>query len=473
MDPVQQPLPNVPADQGDADANLPLLIVGPSGSGKTFELTLQAIHEIYIRLNARNGNNNLQMKALCMTPFNTATSHLTAKVMKGLDIIIPAENPLLAQQRPLIVDPICTTIHHACRKWLAAYGHLIDQPNMAEVCAEDRAKRLLELLQSLEHDDGFYEQNQDVWNRDIEHVRNELVEELTLGVRNFEFLENAIMSARACKNAGMFASRLQEFIRLYKINEFRLVDEIFERFRDDHIDAAIDFFPWYDAILRHNRLYDFEDLVIFGLRLVNTHAHHIMESEKIHLIVIDDFQNSSAQQQRLLNALMSFEGCMIKLLVACNDHHNAQTEGGQLEDLDRTAYAFTGAHISFSPDELMARILPVEALYQHVDFRVNRRSSSNVQQIAYGIFNRHLLDFNREGLQYQPVAVGSANIPAEAKFIQEEVDRIHLENQGREESLSSVSRVIKFSKAYMELTNFNHSTGRHYDKNECQCSFLS
>ncbi|PWN33029.1 P-loop containing nucleoside triphosphate hydrolase protein [Meira miltonrushii] len=459
-------------EQGDADPNLPLLIVGPSGSGKTFELTVQAIREINIRLNAQNGDDHTHMKALCMTPFNTATSHLMAKFAKGLDVVIAEGNLVLAQQRPPIVDPVCTTIHHTCRKWLAAYGHLIDQPNMAEVCSEERAKRLLELLQSLEHNDEFYERNQDIWNQDIERVRIEMVEELTLGVRSFEFLESAILAARTCKNDGAFALTLQEIIRLYKINDFRLVDDIFARFTEAQIFAAIDFFPWYDEILRHNRLYDFEDLVIFGLRLVNMHARHITKAEKIGLIVIDDFQNSSEQQRRFLKALMSAEGNPIKLMVACNDHHIAQTEGGRLEDLDRTAYAFTGAPISFSPDELMAGVLPVGALYQHVDYRINWRSSSNIQQVAYGIFNRHLLNFNREGLQYQPVAVGSHSIAAEARFIQEEVDRIHLEDRGRGESLSSVSRATIPLYTFTALT-FLHPTGGNYDKNECQCSFFS
>ena len=430
MDPVDPPLPNLADvhinanDNGEPD--LPLLIVGPSGSGKTFELTIQALREILKTLNAPNERFGSHMKALCMTPFNTATSNMTAKIIKVLEESIREDGLFLAPDRPPIVDPICTTIHHTCRYWLAKYGHLIGEPNMAEVCAEERAKRLIELLRIPV----------------IERVRNEMVEELTLGVPNLEFLESAMEAAQACQDSGMLAVTLQEFLRLYKINDFRIVDYIEERFTARQIDAGIEFLPWYDSILRYNRLYDFQDLVIFCARLVERHARQIIKVEKIGLLVIDDFQNTSGQQRRFLKSLMSIEGYQMKLIIACNDHHIAQTVGGQLHALDRTAYAFTGAHISLTPDDLMAEILPAGAFYQHVDFRMNRRSSSNVQQIAYGIFNRHLLNFNREEVQHRPVAVGSLNIPAEAQFIQDEVDRIRVEEYHPERTVSSVGDIF-------------------------------
>ncbi|MCO5566177.1 hypothetical protein L7F22_019853 [Adiantum nelumboides] len=345
MDPDAIADEGIAIDNGEQNPNLPLLIVGPSGSGKTYELNIHTIAEIRKRLKAQNDPAIAQTRALCMTPFNTATSTLTAKVMKGLEVLIAEDFPLLSADRPPIVDPNCTTVHHTCRKWLATYGHLIGEPNMAEVCSEERAKRLLELLQSPENFD-FYEQNQNDRMREVERVRNELEEELTLAVPNLEELEGAMLAAKACKDARLFALTLQEFIRVYKINDFRLVDELFERFGDRRVDAGIELFEWYERILRHNRLYDFEDLVIFGLRLAERHARHIIKSEKVGMIVIDDFQNSYGQQRRFLKALMSVEGSPIRLIVACHDHHIAQTMGGQLELLDRTAYAFTGAHIS-------------------------------------------------------------------------------------------------------------------------------
>lgn len=473
-------LPLVPADRGNAaddvqpnrNPNIPVLIVGPSGSGKTQELTAQAIAAILTTLNADNNDENVGKRALCMTSFNTSTFNLTAKIIKTLEAIIQPQQPILAPGQLPIVDSKYSTIHHLCRQWLATYGHLIRKPNMAEVCSEERAKQLFEILQSIP--ENFYQLSPPDWDSELVRVRNKLVEELTLDVPNLKFLESAVRQARRCQDIDLFATSLQEQIRLFKIGDFQLTEKLCLYFQENGCDILQEMQEWYDEILRYNRLYDFEDLVIFGMRLVIEHAQVIVKEEKIGLIVIDDLQNSYKQQRRFLNALMSVEDHPIKLIVACNDHHMVFTVGGELYTLDRTAYAFTGAHISLSPQDLMAELLPIGFEYERVEFRVNRRSTFAIQQIAYGIFNRHLIDVDREDAQHQPEVITAACISSEAQFFVDEVENIHIQDTIAGRRLSSVSGVLDAQFVLILFTNLIFSTtGYNYDPDQCECSVFS
>lgn len=92
--------------------------------------------------------------------------------------------------------------------------------------------------------------------------------------------------------------------------------------QDKKLNKFIDFFKEYQSVLRDNNLIDYDDMLLFSVRLLEENPD-ILEyyQELCHYIIEDEAQDSSAIQQRLINLLSSKH----KNLIRCGDINQAIT----------------------------------------------------------------------------------------------------------------------------------------------------
>lgn len=276
-------------------AQLPLLIVGPPGSGKTFELAVQTIMHMWRDMVL---NPNKPRRTLCLAAHNTARLALEVKMNNAMDVLqlqrldVNAEreigsNPFVSGSPPVVravLAPRFDTIHHTCRRWLETYGHLIGKANAAQVCTDERADSILVILQGCPDPDVLSDELAITWPEVVKVTKQTLFDELTLAFPSDDMLRAAIGCALRCRRINLTACQLRHFIRLYKLNSFTLTEGIQHTYEDRQIDDACEMREYYDMLLVHNLLYDFEDLVIYGLQLVEDHAQRILSDERIGLM---------------------------------------------------------------------------------------------------------------------------------------------------------------------------------------------
>lgn len=430
-------------DNVEVVANLPLLIAGPAGSGKSYELVMSTLAKIWT--NCDHIESDIPLKALCLAPYHTSLANFSSKLQKGMEELRQLEAQEATPRRFTLSEPICDTIHHTCRRWLAAYGHLIDLPRVVEVCTRERTHRMLEVLTGRPAMENLQIVAVEDWDEFFRETRRILEEELTIAIPNIEFLAEAVQVTRECVidlNMGLVA--LEDFIRLYKIYNYQVTGEMRERFDDEiRTGAATDVREYYDRLLRHNLLYDFEDLVIFGARLVQDHANHIIKAEKIGFIVLDDLQNTYGQQRQFIQPLTMCQEINGRLITACHDHELAQTIGGQPWETHRSAYEFAGSDVQANPDELMGQMIDPGLAFERIDLEQNLRSSYNIQQVAYGLYDRNLFNVQQDNVGFRPILKSVGDMDEEARYIQEESEKIHLNDAVNNKPLSSITVLFR------------------------------
>lgn len=178
--------------------------------------------------------------------------------------------------------------------------------------------------------------------------------------------------------------------------------------------------------------------------------------------MVDDLHNTSSLQRRFLGALTGRLGVNGRLIAACEDVDLAPTFGGR--DLAAmSVFLFSGGSLNANVDRLLQDCIPDGSFYRRVELTANQRSSYKVQQLAYEILFRHLVGMSPVDRQYIPSLCAFRSISAEARFIANEVESIHLEEASQSSPLSSVRCRTRHKKRAaclqtLLLTDRHHST---------------
>jgi DNA helicase-2/ATP-dependent DNA helicase PcrA len=227
--------------------NGPLLILAGAGSGKTSTMAYRIAHLVSVR--------NVPPTAVLGLSFtNKAATELKERVTK---LIKSVSGPRSA--RGLTV----TTFHSLCVRMIRAYGqHLGFQPNFTIIDRNDQKDILKQIFRTVKIDDRKF---------DLDTIL-------------FEF--------------GQVKSRLwtPEEAEAYFLSTKRLAG--------DYGIAAASAYPKYQDQLKALNAMDFDDLLYYGVRLLETHQDTREHYNALFRhILVDEYQDTNPTQFRLLQLL--------------------------------------------------------------------------------------------------------------------------------------------------------------------------
>ncbi|MGI8914623.1 MAG: ATP-dependent helicase [Chloroflexota bacterium] len=164
----------------------------------------------------------------------------------------------------------------------------------------------------------------------------------------------------------------------------------------------------YQELLQENHALDFDDLLLFTMRLLSDHPNVLRRyQERYRYILVDEFQDTNAPQYRLVQLLGQAHG-------------NVMVVG----DDDQSIYRFRGAEVGnilrFEQDFPGARVLKLEQNY---------RSTSNIVQAAQAVVQRNATRAPKElwsdlGPGEPVTLVEVYNEQEEGQFVAREVGRL-------------------------------------------------
>ncbi|KAF9468047.1 UvrD-helicase-domain-containing protein [Collybia nuda] len=168
------------------------------------------------------------------------------------------------------------TFHALCAIFLRKYGKLVGLKENFTICDADESKKIIAaLLKS----------------------HKAILEEKGISVKESSIL--SIISRAKAK--GQDSSRLLAHLRS-KILETKRTQTVKSAPPNDIDYLATDIYEQYEKILRRNNALDFDDLLLFGVKLFSEHQSTVAWCK--HLLV-DEFQDTNTTQYELMEALAS------------------------------------------------------------------------------------------------------------------------------------------------------------------------
>ncbi|KAJ3545974.1 hypothetical protein NMY22_g2239 [Coprinellus aureogranulatus] len=233
------------------------ILAGP-GSGKTRVLTSRIAHLIL--------NCHIPPMAICAVTFtNKAANEMRERLTK-----------LLGKTR--VSQLKMGTFHSLCARLLRKYAKLVDVPDNFTVCDASESKKIITAhLKVFEKDLKDHEHNLEAAT-----VASIISTAKAKGLSAEDYLEEA-RSKSYYKGASGTKSPLTPDV---------VVGEVY---------------VLYEASLRQNNALDFDDLLVFGVKLF---SHHPVTVEWCRHILVDEFQDTNVTQYDLMRAIGSSARCI-------------------------------------------------------------------------------------------------------------------------------------------------------------------
>ncbi|MFM7672427.1 MAG: ATP-dependent helicase [Bacteroidota bacterium] len=161
--------------------------------------------------------------------------------------------------------------------------------------------------------------------------------------------------------------------------------------RMEKLKSAITCFPTYQSLLDQKHRYDFDDMIHWVIRLFETESDILLGyQEQFQYILVDEYQDTSGSQNRIVELLVSYWDTQPNLFVVGDD--------------DQSIYRFQGANLM----NLMTLANRYEKGLRRVVLTKNYRSVQPILNAAKGLIenNEHRLIHQFEGLNKELVADG-------------------------------------------------------------------
>ncbi|WVF65803.1 hypothetical protein IAT40_000540 [Kwoniella sp. CBS 6097] len=330
-----------------ASPDTPLQILAGPGSGKTRVLTSRVAYLVQ-----HHGFRPYEIVAV------TFTNKASSEMKKRLQVLLGAK---------LADGLVLGTFHATCAKYLRRYGQLIDLPNNFVIADADDCKKIMSTLLK---------------------ARKELLDESRISLKEGAVLSE-ISKAKAKEESpdGMAIRAAQD--PSSSTSTTAIIAELYME---------------YELALREANSLDFDDLLVFGLKLFRT-APRVLESCRH--ILVDEFQDTNTTQYELMKCF-------------------AQAHGGVsvVGDPDQSIYGWRSAEVE-NLNKMTSDFPGVEAIY----LEENYRSTGSILSAAHAIVSQ-----DRSRIQKNlytshprstPVTLKVFSTPViEASFIATEIKRL-------------------------------------------------
>ncbi|OSX59010.1 hypothetical protein POSPLADRAFT_1151629 [Postia placenta MAD-698-R-SB12] len=256
--------------------SIPLQILAGPGSGKTKVLTARIANLI--------SEHNIPPYAICAVTFtNKAASEMRERLTK---LIGKAQTSQIKMG----------TFHALCATFLRRYPRLVGVEGNFTVCDADESKKIVKKL--------------------LEKYKQFLVE------RDISLKEATVLSMISkAKAKGRSAIDLQEE-HLNRDNRSSITAEI------DRVVAEI--YGEYERILRRNNSLDFDDLLVFGVKLFSGHRKVGLWCQHV---LVDEFQDTNTVQYELMKCIAAANKCVT--IVGDPDQSIYGWRSAEIENLER------------------------------------------------------------------------------------------------------------------------------------------
>ncbi|MBM3433071.1 MAG: ATP-dependent helicase [Bacteroidetes bacterium] len=192
--------------------------------------------------------------------------------------------------------------------------------------------------------------------------------------------------------------------------------------RMEKLSAATACFPAYQSLLEQKHRYDFDDMIHWVIRLFETESEILLGyQEQFQYILVDEYQDTSGSQNRIVELLASYWSDQPNLFVVGDD--------------DQSIYRFQGANLM----NLMTLARRYEKDLRRVVLTKNYRSVQPILDAAKGLIenNKHRLIHQFEGLSKELIAdldeLKELNIQPELRIYESELaEQAHIARSIRE-----------------------------------------
>ncbi|KAG8879898.1 hypothetical protein FRB97_001316 [Tulasnella sp. 331] len=229
------------------DPKIPLQILAGPGSGKTRVLTCRVAHLVQ--------HHGIPASHICAVTFTNKAANEMRHRLK----------PLIGESNTNAL--IMGTFHAICTKYLRKHGQAIDLPNNFSICDADESKKIISKL-----------------------LKGHASE---LKAKSIEMKDFFVMSAISkAKSKALSPDDLSVEAERDGDDVKRITAQIYEE---------------YEATLKRNNSLDFDDLLVYGVRLFQKSSRILQGCRHI---LVDEFQDTSVLQYELVKLFANASQCL-------------------------------------------------------------------------------------------------------------------------------------------------------------------
>lgn len=223
---------------------------------------------------------------------------------------------------------------------------------------------------------------------------NENFERLGLNA-DFEICDDTLRS-RILREIGIKLdikkTELEDFDRAVSILKISRGENIFAPTTDKKLSKFLDFFKEYKSVLQENNLIDYDDMLLFSVKLLEKNSDILTYYQELcHYVIEDEAQDSSAIQQRLIELLSGKH----RNLIRCGDVNQAITTTFSNADIEGFRQFIESSQTKVSMDQSQRCIKDVWTLANNlVKYAQAKPETKNA---FYPIFMRPVDGKNPQG----------------------------------------------------------------------------
>ncbi|KAF9532506.1 P-loop containing nucleoside triphosphate hydrolase protein [Crepidotus variabilis] len=239
------------------DPKIPLQILAGPGSGKTKVLTSRIAHLILVH--------KVAPSSICAVTFtNKAANEMRERL-----------NKLIGKSRTTALQ--MGTFHSICVRYLRMHSSVVGLEDNFTICDSDESKKLVMALMK-PYKDYIIE-------NDIAITEGSILSKISAakakGQSAAEFLKDVNEMERANRNNPRMPNQRLEGYKSFE----RILAEIYIA---------------YEEVLKNNNALDFDDLLVYGVKLFGTHEQAVLWCRHV---LVDEFQDTNTMQYQLMRCL--------------------------------------------------------------------------------------------------------------------------------------------------------------------------
>ncbi|KDQ15802.1 hypothetical protein BOTBODRAFT_31276 [Botryobasidium botryosum FD-172 SS1] len=382
------------------DPKCPLQILAGPGSGKTRVLTCRVAHLVQ--------HHRIAPNRLCAVTF---TNKAANEMRKRL-------NTLIGEKKTQML--VMGTFHAICARYLRKYGAVIRVKNNFSICDADESKKIITRLLK-DHVAYIKKKDMKVEPRDVMTA---------ISKAKAKGLDAVALAAEAETGTGEKGAG----------DEFKRVVAMI--FKD------------YSAELRRTNSLDFDDLLVYGVKLFTAAPDVLRDCRHI---LVDEFQDTNTMQYELMLCFARGHKCI-----------------SIVGDPDQSIYGWRSAEV-----ENIAKMCRDFPGTQQIYLEENYRSTGSILAISLAIVSQDKARINKglhtsHGSGPTPSLIGVTNEIGEAAFIAREIKRLKAYSGGMLKwgdfaillRFNALSRAIEIALQQESIPNRMLAGHKYFDRRE-------
>ncbi|KAH7925501.1 UvrD-helicase-domain-containing protein [Leucogyrophana mollusca] len=236
----------------------PLQILAGPGSGKTKVLTSRIAYLIL--------NHEIPPSSICAVTFtNKAANEMRARLIK-----------LIGKEQTALVK--MGTFHSICALFLRKHAHSVGLEGNFTVCDADESKKIISGLLKLHKD--------------------------FLATKDISLKEGTVLSIISKAKAQ---GQSPDDVSPRKLHAAKKGDHFNTPIQGDIQHVVAEIFKDYEKFLRQSNSLDFDDLLVFGVKLFSQHPRFALWCQHV---LVDEFQDTNTTQYKLMRCIAAATKCV-------------------------------------------------------------------------------------------------------------------------------------------------------------------